>query len=201
MNNDELRARLQSIKAFVSSTSGVLYNNQDIIGEFEGKPFKGLLRSHYDGQGVSLLRAIGIQVAFVTVDPLNYSDLIHRMIERWNSLPSSSRVKGDDGWPLVKLIGGVVGEEQILSVVNWLDSWHISFANCAVMGHDLVQVPLMRAASEAGAFLIAPAQAEEVVKKMADYITTRTGGNGALRDFANLVLEAREIDPTTLPTR
>lgn len=199
--NEELRVRLRSIRGFVSSTSGVLYNNQDIIGEFDGKPFKGLVRSHYDGQGVSLFRAIGIQVAFVTVDPLASSDLICRVIESWNSLPSSTKVDGDGGWPLVKLIGGVIGEEQILPVANWLGSLCIHFADCAVMGHDLVQMPLMRAAAKAGAFLVAPAQAEEVAKKMADCITVRLGGNGALRDFANLVLEAKDIDPTTLPTR
>lgn len=193
----KLRFRLQSIKAFVSSTSGVLYNNQDIIGEFDDKPFKGLLRSHYDGQGVSLLRAIGVYVAFIHVDPFRPEDPISKMTERWNLLPSVMKASDDSGWWPVKLINDVVGVEQIPPVQVWLKSLRLSFADCAVMGHDLVQVPLMREAS----LRVAPAQAEEVVKKMADYITTRPGGNGALRDFVNLVLEAREIDPTTLPTR
>jgi len=189
--------QLKLIKAFISSVSGVLHNNQDVIGELDGKPFKGLMRSHYDGQGVSLLRAIGIKVVFITVDPLDPADPICKMIDRWDTLPSSSKIEGDGGWPRVKLIGNVVGAEQIPPVQSWLKESDLSFADCAVMGHDLVQVPLLRMAS----FIVAPSQAEEIVKRMAHYVTPRPGGNGALRDFANLVLEARGIDPTTLATR
>jgi NAD(P)-dependent dehydrogenase (short-subunit alcohol dehydrogenase family)/3-deoxy-D-manno-octulosonate 8-phosphate phosphatase KdsC-like HAD superfamily phosphatase len=189
-----LKSRLQAIQAVISSTSGILYNNQDIIGTVDGKPFKGLLRSHYDGQGVSLLRAIGIKIAFVTVDPVDPTDPVCAMVERWNSLPSSAKAAG---WPHVALFGSVVGAEQIPPVEQWLERSNLSFTDCAVMGHDLVQVPLMRKA----AFRVVPAQAEKVVQQMADYITERPGGGGAFRDFANLILEAREIDPTTLPTR
>ena len=210
MQDTEIQDRLRSIRAVVSSVSGVLHNNQDIIGQVMGKRFnlngeyigelrgnfQGLLRSHYDGQGVSLLRAIGIQVCFVTVDPILETDPIARMIERWNvDLPSSLI------WPLVRLIGGVVGKDQIKPVADWCTSREIFIGECAVMGHDLVQVPLMQAAASIGALLVAPAQAEEVVKKMSHLVTARPGGNGALRDFANMVIEARGIDPTTLPTR
>ncbi len=181
---------LRTIKAFVASVSGVLHNNQDIIGTVDGKPFRGLLRSHYDGQGVSLLRAIGIRVAFVTTDPLDPADPVCAMVARWNTL-------GNGNWSPVTLIGDVVGVEQIAPVTEWLQHLHLSFDDCAVMGHDLVQVPLLKLAT----LRIAPAQAEEVVKEMAHYVTARPGGNGALRDFANLVVKARGIDPTTLPTR
>lgn len=189
--------KLRLIKAFVASVSGVLHNNQDIVGEVDGKPFKGLLRSHYDGQGVSLLRAVGIKVAFVTTDSLNSTDLVFQLVERWNNLPSSSKMEGDGGWPRIKLISDVVGTEQIAPVKKWLNESGLSFNDCAVMGHDLVQVPLLRMAL----LRIAPAQAEDVVKKMVHYVTPRPGGNGALRDVANKILEVREIDQTTLPTR
>lgn len=192
-----MEEKLKSIKSFVASVSGVLHNNQDIIGVLDGKSFNGLLRSHYDGQGVSLLRAIGIKVIFVGTEPVSPADPILGMIQRWNNLPSSSKVAGDGGWPLVELINGVVGTEQVVSVGDCLNKFGLSFIDCAVMGHDLVQVPLLRMAS----FKVVPAQAEEVVKQMADFITSRHGGNGALRDFANLVIKARGIDPTTLPTR
>ena len=191
----ELRDRLQSIRVLVSSVSGVLNNNQDIIGELDGKPFKGLVRSHYDGQGVSLLRAIGIHVAFVSSDWLSPDGPVADLVRRWNDLPSAKAQTNP--WPPVKLIWDVVGTEQIKPVERWLNGIGLSFASCAVMGHDLVQVPLLKE----GLLRVAPAQAEDVVKKMAHYITPRPGGNGALRDFANLLLEARGVDPTTLPTR
>lgn len=189
--------KLQSIKAFVASVSGVLNNNQDIVGQIDSLAFRGFQRSHYDGQGVSLLRAIGIRVAFVTNDGICSTDPIQVLVERWNSLPSSAKCIGTPGWPHVELIQGVVGEEQILPVQQWLKSCGLTFDDCAIMGHDLVQIPLMRR----GVLRIAPAQAEEVAKRISHIVTLRAGGNGALRDFVNMVLEARGIDPTTLPTR
>ena len=33
---------------------------------------------------------------------------------------------------------------------------------------------------------VAPAQAEKAIKNIADYVTEREGGNGAVRDFCNL---------------
>jgi len=195
---------LSNIKAFVSSTSGVLNNNQDLIGVSRGwvrlmvdLPLGGFLRSHYDGQGVSLLRAIGINIAFVHVDIYDEDDPVSKLVTRWNTLPSAVKPGENGGWPPVKLINGVVGDEQIQPVQEWLEDLGLTFSNCAVMGHDLVQIPLLRRAS----FKVAPAQAEKVVQDMVDWVTPRPGGNGALRDFANLVLEVRKIDPTTLPTR
>ncbi len=189
--------RFASIKALVSSVSGVLNNNQDIIGDLDGKPFMAMTRSHYDGQGISLLRAIGIPIAFVNSEVLKPTDSIVNLVKRWNNLPSASKQTGEGGWPAVEIIDGVVGIEQIAPVEEWLNRLYLTFADCAVIGHDLVQLPLLKKA----ALRIAPAQAEEVVKQLAHYVTPRSGGNGALRDFANLMLEARGIDPTTLPTR
>lgn len=193
----ETVVKLQSIKAFVASVSGVLNNNQDIIGQIDGLAFRGFQRSHYDGQGVSLLRATGVRVAFVTTEDFFSFDPVTYLVDRWNSLPSSAKCVGTPGWPHVELIQGVVGEEQILPVQDWLKGCELTFNDCAIMGHDLVQIPLMRR----GVLRIAPAQAEEVAKRISHIVTPRAGGNGALRDFVNMVLEARGIDPTTLPTR
>ena len=189
--------KFASIKALVSSVSGVLNSNQDIIGELDGKPFMAMTRSHYDGQGVSLLRAIGIHVAFINSEVLKPADPIIKLVKRWNTLPSASKRAGDGGWPSVKIIDVMVGTGQILPVQDWLDELGLTLTDCAVMGHDLVQLPILKAAG----LRIAPAQAEEIVKQLAHHVTQRSGGNGALRDFANLMLEARGIDPTTLPTR
>lgn len=192
-----MQDRLRAVKAFVAGVHGVLHNNQDILLEVNGKLVKGFARSHYDGQGISLLRAIGIRVCLVSTEPAHTSHPLVQMIERWNGLPSSSRMEGDGGWSHVKLISDVVGTDQVAPVEEWLKRWGLSFADCAVMGHDLVQVPLMKAAM----FRVVPVDAEDVARRIADYVTTRPGGNGALRDFVNLVIEARNIDSTTLPTR
>src|SRR3989344_95724 len=132
------------IDAVIFDGDGVITNNQVL----EGLDVKPKWRSHYDGQGISLLRAIGIRVCFIT------------------------------------------NEEGLSANSLW-------WANCAVMGDDLVDVPMLRQAG----LRVAPASAEYVIQDMAHFISRRIAGAGAIRDFANFVLHVRKIDPTTLPTQ
>ncbi len=56
----------------------------------------------------------------------------------------------------------------------------------AYMGDDLTDVPLMRRVGLA----LAPANARPEVKRAAHYVTTASGGAGAVREVAELLLEA-----------
>ena len=66
-----------------------------------------------------------------------------------------------------------------------------------MMVDDLVDVPMLRAVG----FRACPITAEEVIREMADFVSERPAGHGAVRDLANLILTARDIDPKTLPTK
>ena len=65
------------------------------------------------------------------------------------------------------------------------------------MGDDLIDAPLLRAVALAAA----PVQAEEAIKNICAFVAKREGGAGAIRDFANMIVEMRGIDPFTLPTQ
>ena len=56
----------------------------------------------------------------------------------------------------------------------------------AYMGDDLTDVPLMRRVGLA----LAPANARPEVKRAAHYVTTASGGAGAVREVAEMLLEA-----------
>lgn len=56
----------------------------------------------------------------------------------------------------------------------------------AYMGDDLTDVPLMRRVGLA----LAPANARTEVKRAAHYVTTASGGAGAVREVAEMLLEA-----------
>jgi 3-deoxy-D-manno-octulosonate 8-phosphate phosphatase (KDO 8-P phosphatase) len=62
------------------------------------------------------------------------------------------------------------------------------------MGDDVGDFQVMQKAG----FKASPAQAESLVKNISDFVAPRQGGNGAVRDFCNFLLETRGIDPTTL---
>jgi 3-deoxy-D-manno-octulosonate 8-phosphate phosphatase (KDO 8-P phosphatase) len=83
------------------------------------------------------------------------------------------------------------GKDKVKTASLWLKEKNISWQNCAAMGDDLTDYHLLKES----VFAVAPAQAEQEIKKIADFITPRTGGNGAIRDFCNLILEAKGINP------
>ena len=60
-------------------------------------------------------------------------------------------------------------------------------SDCAVMGDDWPDLAMMKNAG----FRICPAQAHEAVKASAHYVTTRAGGNSAVREVCDLILKAQ----------
>lgn len=149
--------------------------------------------SYCDGQGISLLRAVGIHVVFITSEKDVGVGSIQYLVDRWNNFPS---VKKDGGWSPVVLYTGRSGLGKIEAAEHFLNHVGHTFSESSYMGDDLVDVPLLRRV----ALPVAPAQGEAVVRNIAQFISVRNGGEGAVRDFANFVLASRGIDPTTLPT-
>jgi 3-deoxy-D-manno-octulosonate 8-phosphate phosphatase (KDO 8-P phosphatase) len=181
----------REIKAVISNVDGVFTDNRVL----EGASYKAKWRSYYDGQGVSLLRAIGLRVCLITNEKGHSAKHIIDVVEKWNNLPSSEKSPGDGGWHHVKLYLGMGGEKKVVAAEEWLKEIGLSFKWCAFMGDDLVDVPLLQKV----ALRVAPISADPVIKKMAHFVSERVGGMGAFRDFANFILEARRIDPLSLP--
>ena len=89
------------------------------------------------------------------------------------------------------------GGGKVKAVGGWLDTLGITWEECAVMGDDIADIELLKKAALAAA----PAQAEAEVKKIAHYISPRRGGDGAVRDLANLILSAQGKDIMALSLR
>jgi 3-deoxy-D-manno-octulosonate 8-phosphate phosphatase (KDO 8-P phosphatase) len=178
------------IRVAFFDSDGVMFRNTVLMGA----PFKAKERSYYDGQGVSLLRAMGIQVVFITNEEGASADAIRETVVKFNSLPSS-QPQSVRGWHPVALFEGCGGSRKLEAAKHYLAHQTLTLAESSFMGDDLVDVALLRAV----ALPAAPAQAEEVIKKVCAFVAKREGGAGAIRDFANMILEAREIDPLTLP--
>ncbi|KKW23523.1 MAG: 3-deoxy-D-manno-octulosonate 8-phosphate phosphatase, YrbI family [Parcubacteria group bacterium GW2011_GWA2_51_12] len=196
MSSEDKVALAKKIKAVVFDSDGCFFTNHVFEGaEVGGDQLKLKVRSYYDGQGVSLLRAIGIRVAFVTNEKDANSRALTGVVEKFNKLPSSAKIPGDGGWEHVRLFTGMGGARKLEAAEIFLKEVGATFEECAAMGDDLVDVPLLRKV----ALSAAPAQAEQVIRDMVHFVTERNGGEGAVRDFANFILEARGIDPRTLP--
>lgn len=181
----------KNIKVFFCDSDGVMFPNTVLMGA----PYKAKYRSYYDGQAISLLRAIGVRVVFITNEKGESAAAIRDTIEKLNGLPSSKREENPTGWEHVVLYEGRGGAKKLDTALEYLKENDLTLEESAYMGDDLVDVPLLREV----ALPCAPAQAEKIVRDMCVFVSEREGGAGAIRDFANMVLEAREIDPTTLP--
>ncbi len=70
-------------------------------------------------------------------------------------------------------------------VEQLLDKLGLSPANMAFIGDDLTDMPVMRYVG----FGVAVANAVDEVKQCADYVTTRPGGSGAVREVIEYILK------------
>ena len=175
----------ENIKAVVFDGIGVFFSECVYIHPEHGERYA--MRSHVDGQGISLLRAAGIRVALATSEKIGFTKM---MIDKLNSLPS---VKEETWYPIELIDSG----SRVERIGEWLASFGATWDECAYMGDDLGDYEPMKKAGLAAA----PVQAEQVIKKIAHYVAPRRGGDGAIRDLCNLILEAKGIDPVTLPLK
>ena len=185
----------QQVRFVAIDGDGVLFDNNAWHGlSINGMSLKPKTRSHSDGQGISFLRAIGMRICIITsahgIDAL----AAREVTERWNNLPSA---REEGGWSEVSLFENTEGLAKEAILRHWLASHGGTFAECVAIGNDIGDGSMLKAV----AFPCAPADAEQAVKDICSFITPRNGGEGALRDVANLILEARGISPFSLPTR
>ena len=187
MNSNDLSNKAKNIKAVVFDGDGVFFTGRVLV-DSEGERLKE--RSHIDGQGISLLRAAGLLVALVSAESTGFLEAVG---EKLNNL--SSVKKGE--WPPVGVFTGPLGKEKIKTIDQWLKEHGIDWSECAYMGDDMGDYEILKKAG----FTAAPAQAEEVIKKICMFIAERRGGDGAIRDLANFILDAKGFDVTTLTLR
>lgn len=174
----KLKEKLKKIKAVAFDVDGVIFTGRVFMHPKTGEMLKE--RSHIDGHGLSMLMEFGIKIAFVTSEKTGFAKAV---CDKLNSYPPEN----NNNWSKIDLFLGREGEGKVKIIDHWLKKNKIIWQECAAMGDDIIDIPLLNMAGVSAA----PAQAEAVIKKMVDCVTEREGGNGAVRDFCNLLLEAK----------
>ncbi|KKW18861.1 MAG: hypothetical protein A2131_02295 [Candidatus Sungbacteria bacterium GWC2_49_10] len=188
--NASLQERAKKIKALVLDSDGVIFTGHVIEGP-EGPLAK--IRSHADGQGISLLRGIGIVVCCITGESGVNASFLENLVKKWNSL--SSVASGT--WEPIAVFSGVERKAKVETAKTWLASHGLTFGDCAAMGDDMTDYEILKEVELAAA----PLQAEDIIKKRVHFVAKRRGGDGAIRDLANFILEAQGRDVATLALR
>ena len=169
---DALAEALRSVELVMLDVDGVLTRGQKL---YSACGLLGLEFDTRDGLGVALLRAVGCTVGIVSNGT---SDII--------------RTRSED----LRLDYVVLGsnnkrqsiEEEVYPRVA------VPWDRLLVMGDDIWDIEVMLLAGVS----IAPSDAHESILRVAQYVTKRPGGRGAVREMADMVLAAKDIDPLSL---
>jgi 3-deoxy-D-manno-octulosonate 8-phosphate phosphatase (KDO 8-P phosphatase) len=157
-------SKLKHIKVLLLDVDGVLTKG-DIMYHNDKTETKAF--NVKDGFGIRLLLDSGINVGIITA---RKSDaLLHRC--------------ADLGIQMI--YDGVTDKGNVLESV--LSKTGLSPKEIAFVGDDLPDIPLLK---KVGAS-IAVADAHETVRSIVDMVTVREGGNGAVREVCDWILQAK----------
>lgn len=127
-----------------------------------------------DGMGIVLLHKVGIKTAIITSEQ---TELVKKRAET---------LKID------KIIQGSRNKYASLSLLsNELD---ISLEQIAYIGDDVNDLHCLQKVG----FSMAPSDAHDLIRNEVDYVSKYKGGNGAVRELCDLVLESKQMS-ITLP--
>jgi 3-deoxy-D-manno-octulosonate 8-phosphate phosphatase (KDO 8-P phosphatase) len=157
----ELLLQAQGVRAAIFDVDGVLTDGRLYIGE-HGEAFKAF--HTLDGHGLKLLAAGGIE-------PLVVSG---------RDSPALRRRLADLGITRIALGAG----DKLAVAQPLLDTLQLAWSQIAVIGDDWPDAPLMQRAR----FSCAVPGAHAEVRAIAHHVTHAQGGQGAAREFCDLLL-------------
>ena len=133
----------------------------------QGEEYKTF--SSLDGHGIRMLLECGIEIAVIT--GRNSGIVNHRM----NELGVTLIYQGY--------------RDKLVAYEKLLQDTGLEPENIAYVGDDLPDLPVMRRVG----FAIAVQNAHGFVKQHCDWVTTARGGNGAIREVTDFILQAQSL--------
>jgi len=159
---EETKQKLEAIQLLVLDVDGVLTDGQLVI---HGDGAESKCFHTVDGHGIRLWQRAGLQVALLSG---RYSEPTQRRAEQLEI----AHVIQDCHFKLPAL-------EKLIAELQ------LSPENVAYVGDDLPDLPAIRFVG----FGAAVANAVDAVKEHADYVATRSGGAGAVREVIEHILK------------
>lgn len=165
MIDPAVRDRARRIRLLTLDVDGVLTDGRIYVDD-DGRETKAF--SALDGQGIKMLQRAGIEVAWITgSDAASVRHRAKHLGVAHLVMGASHKV---EAWERLRATLGIAAQA------------------CAHMGDDLPDVPLLAASGLA----ISVPHAPQSVRRHAHYVTQRDGGSGAVREAAELILQAQD---------
>lgn len=156
-----LKEKVKKIKMIILDVDGVLTDGGLMIGH---NGFEYMKFNVQDGAGIVMAQKIGIRFALITGRNTAIVDKRAEILQ----------------------IADVFQNRffKIQTYEEVLKKYHLKDEEICYMGDDLLDLPIL----ERVGFSCAPANAVDDVKEQVDYVTVRKGGEGAVREMINLIL-------------
>lgn len=160
LENVELKNKASNIKAFVSDVDGVMTDGSITYDEngIEYKTFNAK-----DGQGIVKLIKGGLITAIITA---RQNGTIQHRFEKLG---------------VTKIYQGQ--KQKDLTLKEFMEEYNLKFDEIAYMGDDLPDICILKNIALAGC----PQDAIDEVKEICNFISTKNGGKGAVREFCDFI--------------
>src|SRR6266571_1183327 len=160
-----LRDRLRLVRMVAMDVDGVLTD----AGMYYSESGDELKKFHVrDGMGIKLLQTAGLVTAFITREK---TTIVERRGQRL-AVP--------------EVLQGV--DDKLAALTTLAKKYGLSLDQVAYIGDDVNDLEALRAVG----FAAAPADAMTYVLKAVHYVCKKKGGEGAVREIADLILAARQ---------
>ena len=166
-----LRERAANIRMLVLDVDGVLTDGK-LYFDHAGGEMKAF--NTRDGMGIKILQRFGIEVAVIT------GRKSEAVAQRMSQLGVQHVYQGR--------------EDKLNAFLHLLEKTGLDTQQICFAGDDWIDLPVLLRVGLA----VSVADAENRVKEQVHWITSRNGGDGAVREICNLILAAQDKDQTIL---
>ncbi len=166
-HSDQLRDRAEKIRLVALDVDGVLTDGR-LYFDQNGNELKSFYTR--DGLGLKALQKFGITLAIITGRE-------SRMVtDRARQLGIDHVYQGRD--------------DKLNALAELMSETGIEADEICYAGDDWIDLPVLKRVG----FSVAPADAAAMVRNQVHWVTNATGGNGAVRELCELILQAKGHD-------
>lgn len=165
---DKLQEKAKNIKLMAFDVDGV-FTDGSIIYDENGKETK--VFNAKDGQGIVCVEKSGIITAIITA-------------RKNGTVEHRAKNLG-----ITELHQGIKYKLPILEDI--IKKYNFTFKNVSYMGDDLPDICIL----EKVGLACCPNDAVDEVKDICDFVSTKDGGRGAIRELCDFVLRSQNIEP------
>lgn len=166
MISKEVLEKAKKIKLLIVDIDGVMTDGR-IVYSIYGDELKFF--DVTDGFGISLLNRVGIKTVIITGKKSRIVKLRARDLK------------------IAKTYLGAL--DKLIPFNDLLERFKVSVEEICFIGDDLPDLPVLR---RVGLAVSVPNAAAEEVKSAAHYITSKSGGHGAVRETCDLILKSQD---------